>query len=586
MQKGYTDVSLETLKDDILNIGDYVHSLKEFILQCDTPMTIAIQGEWGSGKTSMMNMIKKELENDKVLLAWFNTWQYSQFEMNNYLSLSLLSNFLETIEDKNKKNSIRDKVVNLIGTAASKVAIYGIERVAGQEAAKDVRGLVEDTKVINALDSLKMIKDEIGKAIKTKLKDAEKEKYIIFIDDLDRLDPKVAVELLEVIKIFLDIEKCVFVLALDYDVVVRGLRNKFGNDFEDYKAYSFFEKIIQLPFGMPIGFYDIKKYLTQFIDSKSNCENRVDQYVNLINCSIGFNPRRIKRLFNMFILLLEVANKNRKKEKSDEFNEDEQDLLFAIICMQLEFKEIYNYFLKNRELIDKDMFDSLRSEGQLRENSDLVEEIWGNKYKSKEDKMIFKRTAKFVQALWNTINRDNDEVLSEEEIEAFMDILCFSSITSVNTGLAGDDKTSGRTSRITYTKFDEFVDGQSEDPLKKRFMPIARKVHELIIEALEEQNLPYEVRYGGGTFSFSVPKDNAKSKKRSFARCGLLDHTLSRTYFDYLYIAEGESLPEGAQFMSDGSSRCSYDLASLEDFEKVKQALKKGVVKSYRIIAK
>ena len=143
-----------------------------------------------------------------------------------------------------------------------------------------------------------------------------------------------------------------------------------------------------------------------------------------------------------------------------------------------------------------------------------------------------------------------------------------------------------RKMRITYSTWDEFEKGQGEDPLKKRFMPLARKVHELVIEALGEQNLPYEVRYGGGTFSFSVPKDLAKSGKRTYARFGLLDRTKNRTYFDSLYMAEGESLPEGSQFMSDGSSRCSYDLASIEEFENVKQDIKKGVVKSYRILAK
>ena len=149
-----------------------------------------------------------------------------------------------------------------------------------------------------------------------------------------------------------------------------------------------------------------------------------------------------------------------------------------------------------------------------------------------------------------------------------------------------DEEGAVKKKRITYSTWEEFVKGQGEDPRKKRFMPIARNIHELVIEALGEQNLPYEVRYGGGTFSFSVPRDNAKSGKRTFARFGLLDHTLSKTYFDSLYMAEGESLPERAQFMTDGSSRCSYDLASLEDFEKVEQALKKGVVKSYRMLAK
>ena len=156
--------------------------------------------------------------------------------------------------------------------------------------------------------------------------------------------------------------------------------------------------------------------------------------------------------------------------------------------------------------------------------------------------------------------------------------------TPVRTDGEGEEGDTLKKKRITYSTWDEFEKGQGEDPRKKRFMPIARKIRELVIEALEEQSLPYEVRYGGGTFSFSVPRDNAKSGKRTFSRFGLLDHKLSRAYFDSLYMAEGESLPERAQFMSDGSSRCSYDLASLEDFEKVKQDIKKGVMKSYKML--
>ena len=37
-------------------------------------MTITIQGDWRSGKTSMMNMIREQLEK-KVITTWFNTWQ-------------------------------------------------------------------------------------------------------------------------------------------------------------------------------------------------------------------------------------------------------------------------------------------------------------------------------------------------------------------------------------------------------------------------------------------------------------------------------------------------------------------------------
>ena len=94
--QGYTDTPIERLENDVMDVKVYVESLSEFILGCSTPMTIAIQGDWGSGKTSMMNMIKQALA-DKIVPVWFNTWQYSQFEMASYLSISLLSNFLEKI---------------------------------------------------------------------------------------------------------------------------------------------------------------------------------------------------------------------------------------------------------------------------------------------------------------------------------------------------------------------------------------------------------------------------------------------------------------------------------------------------------
>ena len=57
--------------------------------------------------------------------------------------------------------------------------------------------------------------------------------FVIFIDDLDRLDPPVAVQVLELLKNIFDLEKCVFVLAIDYQVVVKGLKDKFGEPTEE-----------------------------------------------------------------------------------------------------------------------------------------------------------------------------------------------------------------------------------------------------------------------------------------------------------------------------------------------------------------
>lgn len=94
---GNTDKPIERQKDDTFGIERYVNGLSTFILNSDTPMTISIQGDWGSGKTSMMNMIQEKISRDTYTI-WFNTWQFSQFELQNELTLSMLYYLLSQLD--------------------------------------------------------------------------------------------------------------------------------------------------------------------------------------------------------------------------------------------------------------------------------------------------------------------------------------------------------------------------------------------------------------------------------------------------------------------------------------------------------
>lgn len=72
-------------KSDNLGITKYVGALAKFIDNAETPITLSIQGEWGSGKTSFMNQLKAELcdksdKDDKkprFRSIWINIWQMS-----------------------------------------------------------------------------------------------------------------------------------------------------------------------------------------------------------------------------------------------------------------------------------------------------------------------------------------------------------------------------------------------------------------------------------------------------------------------------------------------------------------------------
>lgn len=150
------------------------------------------------------------------------------------------------------------------------------------------------------------------------------------------------------------------------------------------------------------------------------------------------------------------------------------------------------------------------------------------------------------------------------------------------------DKALTKGSRTTYETWDEFEKEQSsKDPLKKRFMPIAKNVHGLIVSTYKENNMPYEVKYGDGTFSFAVPGDFAKTRTRTCVRFGLLNFKKDSCYIESLYKDADEELPKGAKLRKkDDPTGYFYNFASPDDFEKVAQDIKKNVVKSYKILAK
>ena len=69
------DKPIKSGKENLLGIDSYAEALSQFIQYSATPMTIGVQGEWGTGKTSLMNLIRENLESDEKSLAtaWVNT---------------------------------------------------------------------------------------------------------------------------------------------------------------------------------------------------------------------------------------------------------------------------------------------------------------------------------------------------------------------------------------------------------------------------------------------------------------------------------------------------------------------------------
>ena len=402
MKKGFTD---SPAVQDSFNISKYINGLVNFIKSCNTPMTIAVQGDWGTGKTSIMTMIKNELKNLKNLnLVWFNTWQFSQFNLGDKLPLTMLNKLVNEVSNNKESENFKYIKKAMVGVAD---AILG--HISG--GALEVSKFLDDEE--NLFEAIEKLKESFQKLVNEKAGDEGR--VIIFIDDLDRIEPERAVELLEVLKIFLDCEKCIFVLAIDYSVVTRGVKIKYGNDFSEGKGKSFFDKIIQVPFKMPVGSYDISLYVKKcFEDIEMEVEEEtLPQYINLIKHSIGNNPRSMKRLFNSFLLLSNISD---SEILEDSLN---RQILFALLCMQSSYELIYNYIIEKRLDLDGEFFSELKNE-----KNDIFKKIEMN------EKEISQFT-RFMENFYNLLDKDGDgEINKEDEMEVFRKVLNFSTVTS------------------------------------------------------------------------------------------------------------------------------------------------------------
>lgn len=416
---GYPDKPVANVNEDLFNVEVYVNALCSFIKNCDTPMTVSIQGDWGSGKTSMMNMMRANMRS-AVWPVWFNTWQFSQFDMGNSLAFSMMDVLLKGLDCDQE---IRKKILKgLAGFGKKAIKVLTDHAIGGETAA--AVGEMMDGEDIDYASEIMELKGKFQKAVDAKLSKENRDRVVVFVDDLDRLQPAKAVELLEILKLFLDCEKCVFVLAVDYEVVTLGIKQKFGDTVSEEKGRSFFDKIIQLPFKMPVANYDIHKYVKGMMEriNISTDKKEVALYYSLIQTSVGFNPRSMKRLFNTFELLDIVTESTVENIDSAV----RRRVLFAIICTQMCFEKLYLYLTSTR--IDEDTLTPLRSADN---STDALKEIYGMDSSDPTTEEI-EKVKKFIPHFVDALQVDENTELSEEELNNFDVILKCSVVTSVN----------------------------------------------------------------------------------------------------------------------------------------------------------
>lgn len=235
------DLPITKLSEDKLNRAAFAQSLAKTISQYSltSSFTIGLYGEWGSGKTSLVNMILESLAgiNNDIVILQFNPWLCSD-------SKQLITQFFKQMATaiKLKKTTsenaweLVDQYADLFDAASIIPVVGSILSAVGKTLAKEANEKVEHRSA-----DLQESKNQIIKKLKE-----ENVKIVVPIDDIDRLSDEEIVASFQLVKALADFPNTVYILAFDYDVVVHALGNvQHGNGKE------YLEKIVQVPFEIP-----------------------------------------------------------------------------------------------------------------------------------------------------------------------------------------------------------------------------------------------------------------------------------------------------------------------------------------------
>ncbi|MDC0867609.1 P-loop NTPase fold protein [Paracoccaceae bacterium] len=336
----FSDEPIDKISDDQLNYKKYSMGLAKFVSECETPLTVGLQGQWGTGKTSLMKLLKSELQSREIATSWVNTWEYSLFngarETTPQILLGMVSELKDNHGDELKTtiDSTRDQFFNIKTMFGSLIG-----QIVNNQLGADFEKAKEDAKLSIRKTEISKIKAEISNLIQTIVESGNNrfKRVVFFVDDLDRINPTDAVEVLEALKNVFDIKNCVFILAIDYEVVVKGLRNKFGerDGTNEREFRSFFDKIIQVPFTMPALTSDSSQLIEEALKKLKIRQNQQD-YKDLLKASVGNNPRSLKRFLNTYSLTRSFLSSRS----------EQVDLSLAILtAMQISYPKMYAEFL-------------------------------------------------------------------------------------------------------------------------------------------------------------------------------------------------------------------------------------------------
>ena len=389
---------------DLLGYQVHADLLRKIILNdAMLPISIGVFGNWGSGKSSLMLLLQQSLheweeshqnEHSIILQVYFNSWQFESYDST---KLTMIESILEALDkDINTRKDVFERADDLLARINFlKVGVFILKKAYDNLTPDWLKKWLpkkDDIDKITGKDKYNNLLEDVTKGNTSKfiatfrelfedlVEDMRYKAVIVYVDDLDRCDPKRIIGCLEAVKLFVNVKNTAFVIGADERIIeyaisqhypIQMKKEDISSPFSDY-----LEKLIQLPYKLPrlsdneqetyitlllcknhlneIHFNEIhQKYLEfrktdkhskyNIDDIKANIpENQnIDFYaveyrlpiVPIIKQFLNGNPRQLKRFLNTLYVRQELA-------EVAGFRDIRPDVLTKI--MVLEYNTLYN----------------------------------------------------------------------------------------------------------------------------------------------------------------------------------------------------------------------------------------------------
>ena len=356
---------IETNKADIFERGGFANQIADLLVlpERSPSISIALEGVWGSGKTSAINLIKERLSEKAgdVVIVDFNPWLIGSLDS---VIEGFLVQFASTINFDLKSDlaaKTASKLLNFAKFLAPIKLIPGVEPWGSLvertlQAVGDSASFAVDMTELDLNKRKRAVRkavDELGKPI------------VVIIDDVDRCPPREVRTIFQVIKAICDFNRVSYLLAYDPEPIVKCLEYD-----GTYDGHRYLEKIIQAAYPLPrIGYWHLKQFLNtclgQLQDRLGLVLDETDK--EILNQALDrtamvrslATPRDVTRLINR--LLISAKNTAGEVNFADIVAFETLELKYSEISQAIRRKpeQFLGTTVIEGDLIDQDYLDEM-----------------------------------------------------------------------------------------------------------------------------------------------------------------------------------------------------------------------------------